>query len=551
MDWWRHLGTPARQLIQRDGKIARVTWGERPWESLKPRLAQAAHDRLAGLSVEKARVEITDLLRANSFLESGPHKIKHSVKFYERGTRPLEHLVSRQWFIKVLERREDLLELGRNISWYPARFLRTYEHWVEGLNQDWCVSRQRYFGIPIPIWYRATAEGTADYDEPILPEPDRLPIDPAAECPPGYSEGHRNQPGGFVEDSDVLDTWATSSLTPFLATGWPGELSRHRALYPADLRPQSHEIIRTWAFYTLVRAMLLDNSLPWRSIAISGWVVDPNRRKMSKSKGNITRPDDLIADYGADAIRYWASLARLGVDTTFDPKVFQEGKRLVTKIRNAGRLVTRFDHPRTELINQPMDVALLSDLSRLVTALTEAMDSFDHAAALESLRTWFWSAFCDNYLELIKHRGYAGDSSAARTSRFAMEVLLKLFAPFLPFIAEEIWQELRPGESIHSCKWPNSDDFRLQGDSQPLQAAMEVLRQLRRAKSEAKLSVRWPVERLDVAGPPGQLEALSLVMEDVVAAGNVDHYRLLESNEDNLRARIILGINEQISEHRV
>jgi valyl-tRNA synthetase len=202
-----------------------------------------------------------------------------------------------------------------------------YRNWTENLNLDWCISRQRYFGVPFPVWYPLDAEGRADHDRPIVADARALPVDPSSDTPPGFEESQRGRPHGFAGESDVFDTWFTSSMSPQIASGWTLDPERHRRLFPMDLRPQSHEIIRTWAFYTVAKALLHEGTIPWRHVAISGWVLDPDRKKMSKSKGNVVTPMHLLDQYGADAVRYWALSARLGTDTAFDEKVLKVGRR--------------------------------------------------------------------------------------------------------------------------------------------------------------------------------------------------------------------------------
>ena len=348
---WRELGVPAKEVIGRDGRIQPATWGEGAWTSLDPPTAQSHYDKIVGSSINQARRGVAEMLTEAGHTVGEPEKVRRPVKFFEKGDRPLEFVVSRQWFIKVMDKKKELIEQGRKIQWHPAMFLKRYEDWVEGLNQDWSVSRQRYFGVPIPVWYAVDADGNIDYERLILPRKEDLPVDPAAEAPDGFEESQRGQPGGFVGDPDVFDTWATSSLTPLIPTGWPDDPERSAKLYPTDLRPQAHDIIRTWAFTTITRSYLMDGSIPWKHAAISGFVLDPDRKKMSKSKGNTVVPTEPLDEYGPDAVRYWAASSRLGVDTAVDPNVYREGKRLVTKtpqcLSTGSRLRGHTRPPRT------------------------------------------------------------------------------------------------------------------------------------------------------------------------------------------------------------
>ncbi|HYI44473.1 MAG TPA: valine--tRNA ligase [Actinomycetota bacterium] len=540
---WRELGVPAREVIGRDGRIQPATWGEGAWTTLDPSDAQSHYDKIVGSSINQARRTVAEMLAEAGHTVGEPEKIRRPVKFFEKGDRPLEFVVSRQWFIKVMDKKKELIEQGRKIQWHPAMFLKRYEDWVEGLNQDWAVSRQRYFGVPIPVWYAVDAEGNTDYERLILPRKEDLPVDPAAEAPDGFEESQRGRPGGFVGDPDVFDTWATSSLTPLIPTGWPDDPERLAKLYPTDLRPQAHDIIRTWAFTTITRSYLMDGSIPWKHAAISGFVLDPDRKKMSKSKGNTVVPTEPLDEYGPDAVRYWAASSRLGVDTAVDPNVYREGKRLVTKLLNAARLVLGYEGTPGPPEHQ-LDRDLIGRLKVLVGEVTGHWEAWNHAAALEAVEGWFWSDFTDNYLELSKTRAYAGDSSAIGTLRSALGVALRLFAPFLPYVTEELWHTLdAEADSIHTAAWPTEDELGDAVNVGHFEAATDVLAQIRKAKSEAKVSIKFPVKRIEVRGPKKRLtDLLEPVIDDVRATGNVETIDLVpDDSEQELTVAVELA----------
>jgi valyl-tRNA synthetase len=329
-------------------------------------------------------------------------------------------------------------------------------------------------------------------------------------------------------------------LTPLIPSGWPDDIARHERLYPNDLRPQAHEIIRTWTFVTITRSYLEDGSIPWYHAAISGFIVDPDRKKMSKSKGNVVLPTDVLDEFGSDAVRYWSARGRLGIDTTVDPNVFREGKRLVTKIRNAARLVRGYEGEPGEPTH-PLDRGLIARLRKLVEEATGEWESWDHARALDLTETWFWSDFTDNYLELSKTRAYAGDPSALGTLHIALDTILKLFAPVVPFITEEVWnQERSEPASIHREPWPVPDELPAAEDDGCFDVAVEVLARIRKAKSEAKVSIKWPVTELSIAGSRAKLDLLTTVLDDVLSTGNVRRHSLTETEGDDVTVEVTL-----------
>jgi valyl-tRNA synthetase len=552
--WWRDLQLETRPVLGPDGRLL-----SGPPPGVVSAAGVAAYERIAGQYAKAARQLVTEMLHAGGQLRGEPEPIRHAVKFYEYGQAPLEIITTRQWYVRNGSRSKELaaalLARGRELHWHPEYMRARYEHWVEGLTGDWLLSRQRYNGVPIPLWYPIDASGRIEEDKPIAPAQADLPVDPAADAPPGYLPEQRGQPGGFAADPDVMDTWATSSLTPQIAGGWPADEDLMSRVFPMDLRPQAHEIIRTWLFYTVLRSQAEEGVLPWRHAAISGWILDPDRKKMSKSKGNAVTPVDLLREHGTDAVRYWATSARLGVDTAFDLAQIKVGRRLAIKILNAGRFVLSFDAGQSAAdhqsaadqfaadqfaadqfaaatITEPIDKALLRRLADVIEHCTTALAAYDHAAALEQAERFFWF-FCDDYLELVKARAYgehgaAAAASAAAALRTGLSAVLRLLAPFLPFVTEEVWSWWQDG-SVHRAAWPDAAELRAAGglgDDGVLAAAAAAIGAIRKAKSQAQVPMKNPVPALILTGRQDALDALDAARADVQSAGKVDAIEL-------------------------
>ena len=527
--WWRELDLPNRTIIGADGRII----AEAP-QVIVSEPARAAWAELRGKTVFSAKAKIVELLTASGEIEGEPRKIVHSVKFFEKGDRPLEIISTLQWYIgngaRDPQLRETLVNRGREITFVPDHMRVRYDNWVGGLTGDWLISRQRFFGVPIPVWYELDAEGVRG--TPIVPEESSLPVDPAADTAPGYDESQRGTAGGFVGEIDIMDTWATSSLTPQIAGGWERDPELFGLVFPYSLRSQGQDIIRTWLFSTVLRAELEHGTIPWASAGISGFIVDPDRKKMSKSKGNVVTPAAILDEHGSDAVRYWAASSRLGTDAAFDPqnpKQIKIGRRLAIKVLNAAKFVYSFEQQQDGVaeVTAALDRDMLAELDRVVTIATGALDEFDHAKALETAEKFFWT-FCDDYLELVKERAYGAStpteqSSAVTALRTAVDVLLRLFAPFIPFATEEVWSWTHDG-SVHLAAWPTVPVHPSTAGVVPtgLVAAVGLaLVGIRGAKTDAKVSQKTQVRSATITATEPQIELLKRAEGDLRAVGRI------------------------------
>ncbi|GAA1692031.1 valine--tRNA ligase [Microbacterium sediminicola] len=540
--WWRELDLPNRTIIGRDGRVL----ADAP-EALETQAAKDAYAELAGKTVFSAKKRVVEMLGESGELLEVSKPFSHAVKFFEKGDRPLEIVSTRQWYIRNGARdealRETLVALGKGVDWHPDFMRVRYENWVGGLTGDWLVSRQRFFGVPIPVWYALDENGERDHDRVLLPTTDQLPIDPTTDVPPGYTEEQRGVPGGFDGERDIFDTWATSSLTPQLAGGWERDEELWNTVAPFDLRPQGQDIIRTWLFSTMLRSALEDGRAPWKHAAISGFIVDPDRKKMSKSKGNVVTPADILRQHGSDAVRYWAASSRLGTDAAFDPQnptQIKIGRRLAIKILNAAKFVLSFPVPEGAEVTHALDASMLATLDGVIREATTALESYDHARALEVTEAFFWT-FCDDYLELVKERAYdqtdVGQASAALALRLALSAQLRLLAPVVSFATEEAWSWFEDG-SIHAAAWPEPLD--IAGDPAVLTAVGEALIGVRRAKTEAKASQKTPVTSLTLGASAETLALLQQAEGDLKAVGRIAELAYAEAESTGV-TDIVLG----------
>ena len=566
VDMWRSHGLELHTIIAPRGEMQprlfdhygsdRVGFGYPCIGSLDPERANFYYDQIMPMYVASARKKIVELLSCPGTsamtmlgaedeveteppLQSEPRAIEHVVRYYEKGTTPIEYIPSRQWFVRLMDKKPFLQEVGARVQWLPAFMQKRYADWTDGLAHDWAISRQRFFGVAIPVWYPVDENGDVQYGDYIVATDDMLPVDPMLTLAPGYDESQRGKPGGFLGEQDVFDTWFTSSMTPQILARWGEDGDRMSNLYPADLRPQAHDIIRTWAFYTIVKSALHNDDVPWHKAMISGFIVDPDRKKMSKSRGVVVTPIPLVNQYGADAVRYWASNGRPGMDMAFDETVFTIGGKLVTKLYNAGKFVLMQDANHGEITTE-LDRAFVHDLRDGVQRATNAFENYEFAHALQITETFFWDAFADNYIELVKRRARSetdeqGRASAVATLRLGLNTLLRLFAPFVPTITDEVWSwtfaEETGYESIHQTPWPSlaaSENMPQRFQLAPVPApqsetsfetACRAIGAVRKAKHEAKIGLGKPLGSLEMSASSDLLEQLRLVAADVADAG--------------------------------
>lgn len=535
--WWRELQLPTRVIISRDGRIV----CEKPeWISDQFN----AWDEIGGKTTFSARKAVVEMLQASGDMDGEPKPTSRMANFYEKGDKPLEIVSTRQWYISNGGRdqklKQALLERGNQIEFVPEHMSHRYSNWVGGLNGDWLISRQRFFGVPFPIWYPVDEAGEPDYSKPITACEEALPVDPSTDVPEGYTEQQRNQPGGFIADPDVMDTWATSSLTPQLACGWMRDEELFKLTFPMDIAPQAHDIIRTWLFSRVVRSHFEFDAVPWKRATISGFVVDPDRKKMSKSKGNVVVPTEILDKFGADAVRWRAAMARPGMDSPFDETQMKVGRRLAMKILNASKFALGFgDIPASGLaaVTEAVDKSMLASLQSVIADATAAFEKFDYTSALECAEQFFWT-FCDDYIEIVKERAHGafGEEKAASARAalaVALNIQLRLFAPFMPFVTEEVWSWWQTG-SIHHAAWPTVAELDGFEHPQIFAALSDALVGIRGAKSDAKASMKIPVTKAVIHADSATIANIQLAEADFKAVSRIEGSLEFVESEGNI-----------------
>ncbi|MHC4598174.1 MAG: valine--tRNA ligase [Planctomycetota bacterium] len=493
---------------------------------------------LKGMTIPEGRKKIVSQLEVSGALRK-TEPIEHVLNVHERCSTTVEFLPAPQWFIRLLDLKADLLKRGEEMNWFPAYMKTHFDHWVEGLRWDWCISRQRYYGVPFPVWY---CDGCG---ETVLPSDGDLPVDPRMDAPPVDA---CPACGGqaFSGEKDVMDTWMTSSLTPLINARWGEPDDRTGRIYPMSLRPQAFEIIRTWLFYTTLKSHLHTDSVPFTDNMISGWGLDKTGKPFSKRAGSFVTSEEMVGKYSADGVRYWAAGAGLGQNLRFFEEDVKAGHKIVVKLWN----VARFTLPLIEgyeggaALTEVFDRWILTELREVTRAATDFFDGYEYSHTRTTVERFFWTRFCDNFLEIVKDRlynhekrGVEARGSGQEALRTALRVLLQLFAPIMPFVTEEIWRKAFPKEgSIHLSTWPDFETLPLDEEAREAgSAAVDVLSFARRFKTESKTSLRTPLKGLGVEAPDRVLEGLKPTLPDLCAAAVVDEVLLGQALDGGAR----------------
>ena len=523
VEWYHTHSLPLRQVIDERGRM------------------NEAAGKYCGMKIAEARVALIEDLKEGGYV-SAIKEISHPVNTHDRCGKPMEYIVKEQWFIDILDHKDELIALADRINWYPSFMKERYLHWVSNLKWDWGISRQRFYGVPFPLWYCKSC------GQPVVASDASLPVDPLTQMPEGACPGCGATE--FEPETDVMDTWATSSVTPQINGKWGEQDDRMKDLFPMDLRPQAHDIIRTWAFYTIVKSYFHHNSVPWKNIMISGHSLDPERKKISKSKGNAgISPQQLVEKFSADPVRYWTAGSRLGMDTFFSEDVLKDGRKLVTKLWNASKFAIMnlqgYDGRRTGPLNI-IDRWIIHRMNDTIKRATDYMDRYEYGLALNTIESFFWKDLCDNYIELVKGRLSDGNTDADGSRHTLYNILfktLKLFAPFVPHITEEIYlmyfKDFEQDISIHLAEWPLYDDKNdYSSETAHMADLLRLIDLIRKAKSENKLSLAYPVKRLHFSMSDKQAadsvmpQIISLMKIEEISDGGLSDPDFKSSSED-------------------
>jgi valyl-tRNA synthetase len=500
MEWQKAHDLPIKMAITPEGRMTELA------------------GKYKDMKIKEARkIIIQDLKDAGLLTNQRP--IKHTVNVHERCGTEIEFVKSKQWFVRYLDLRQEMLKWGEELHWHPDYMKHRYNNWVKGLQWDWLISNQRYFGVAFPVWY------CEDCGEVILASEESLPVDPLKDSPP-VKQCPKCKSSKIIPEKDVLNTWFTSSMTPQIAIKLTSEEGQRKLSLPMDLRPQAHEIITFWLFNTEVKSHLHFGKNPWKDTMISGFVTLEGK-KMSKSKGNIIRPQDVIEKYCADAIRFWAASSKLGNDFDYNDKDVLTGQKTLTKLWNASLFCANFlekaDKPELNLI----DRWFMSKLMNLIKNSTDSFNGYEYTDSKQATENFFWHTFCDNYLEIAKTRAYANDASAKWTLYNSLLTIMKLFSPIIPFVTEEIYQNLfkkdLKDDSIHISQWPTVDPSLVDKEAEEMgDMAVAIISTVRQSKSKKGLALNTPVKLLTIECDEKAKNVIGKLSEDIKGTMKVE-----------------------------
>lgn len=501
IEWWKKYNLPLKYIFTDDGRI------------------MDSVPNYGGLKIKEARKQIVDDLQVGGYIVK-IEELEHEVQTHERCGSEVEYTVMKQWFIDIMSHKEDFLRIGNEINWYPTHMHNRYEEWVNNVAWDWCISRQRYFGVPFPVWY------CKECGEPIFASKEQLPVNPLTDTP-SIEKCHKCGCKEFIPESDVMDTWATSSVTPLINMKYGEKDNYESILKPMSLRSNASEIIRTWDFYTIVKSYYHFGIKPWDNVMISGFVMANKGEKISKSKGNSkVEPLDLIKQFSADVVRYWAASGRLGTDITFSEETLLRGKKLVNKIWNVSKFVQMHleDYQDKAFDDfEYIDKWILGNFIDMEKEYLKYLDNYEIGLALNILEKFFWN-FCDNYIEIVKHRLYRPEEfgekarySGQKTIYILLYKLLQDFSIFFPFITEEIYQDIyHDMKSIHITEI-KSLNYSFDEEIVNGNLMCEIISMVRGKKSSSNLSLKTIVKKLEIDCSPNLKKAIEEANKDFKA----------------------------------